>query len=1281
EHVDLLNDSSCKEEMQLDKNADNGETLASTYCENQLDFDIDMNDMEDEQDNIVEETSIEDVICWPTLKEKIPSLSGNKKDLDSFEKFYLQFLLDLREGHSLPQNIVQTVTSGVRSLIEFIYELLKSQVKSSSIKDQKTACSHPTTDFILLTDVNNIVSSAVERMTNITKNEHRFLRLCKKYFSYDSPKEIKLENPNQVAYYIPMQSSIQQMLSNSYVLDILIKNFNQTINRNAFDTDLMYDYRHASQAKQHPILKNKPDSLLFHLYIDEIGLTNPIGAKKDTQKITMLYFQLEDLPDIFRSKLKSIGLLAMCHSTYLSIKSNRIKFFAPIVEDLNALQTTGLYIPALDTQLNFAFTIVAGDHLGSNDIGGFQKNFNSGQFCRHCHINYDQRLIPSSQISYPHRTRDQHDSLVQQVINLNNSIILQGVVDVSPFSKLIGFHATTSLPNDLMHDFNEGLCSQILLAMIKEASTKRILSYGDVEDRLMSFEYGLNDKSNKPPILRKKHLNKGKIVDTKEIYICLREIISHLYASPFRKSWLPYLHSLTVRFQSLMVHLLPNLVISKVHLITHYAKQVEMYGPPIRHWCMRFESKHQIFKQLAVKSNNFKNILYTLSKRHQLRQCLLLSLSNYYKMINEGYSSTERNLYALPADVREDIDGETLFNLPESIMYEIIKPIKERIRFLAEHRALFHNKFQDTSDQITSKKYTDNLPVISSQQVIEQPDANQFTSMSTIIFSNNDRNNSSTFDSSTDSEVVNKETMISLQQDNDKENYEDEEQPHFPIRYHIFDLPPKIQQIIDKGDINGFRGHTNARRLLLDAIFMDVTTKYSLFYPDTHEYRSMGIAILEKLNIKNDNEALNDWIESLKNKFKRERRPLQQISEEVLKMKLKFGNRGGRPVKQTDNVIAARREAHVEFWNKVDVNDDPQEIDEHIQFMKNELAKESFDLDSIFDEIQYLCNVDVEVNFRSMLPKLLTNISDSSGFVDDLPTVRLIKVLSKYFTDSWQYVLTYKEPLSPRPTIQVTTDKFLIYLDYNVITETASIDQALCIIISLYVIFELQFGTHNRIIHLLYGILLQDPATLTKQLRFTLKQWNFEIDKKERKQKTQLVNHTSTNNNTPAPSINNLQHRGENEPDYLSDEEPPEDFIERTYKLDPLIEVKKQLSKYAVGNDVENPTMTTTIDANVDHTSNNSKKTSQSFSSSTATTDSQSLIHSSSLKQRHVETSISVLSDENRLYSVKMEHAMIKSQKELPPTKPPIHIASSKKRRPNPEEPISSRLKRSKKNK
>ena len=219
----------------------------------------------------------------------------------------------------------------------------------------------------------------------------------------------------------------------------------------------MYDYRHGLQAKQHPVLINQSNSLLFQLYIDEIGLTNPIGAKKDTQKITMVSFQLEDLPDSVKSMLKSIGVLGMCHSNYLSNKLNRSKLFDQIVDDLNALQKNGVYISSFDVRLNFAFTVVTGDNLSSNDIGGFQKSFSNGQFCRHCHVNYEQRFVPLSEISYPYRTRAQHNNLLQQIINLNDDVILQGVTDASPLSKLIGFHPVISLPNDPMHDFNAGI--------------------------------------------------------------------------------------------------------------------------------------------------------------------------------------------------------------------------------------------------------------------------------------------------------------------------------------------------------------------------------------------------------------------------------------------------------------------------------------------------------------------------------------------------------------------------------------------------------------------------------------------------------------------------------------------------------------------------------------------------------------------------------------------------------------------------------------------------------
>lgn len=48
-------------------------------------------------------------------------------------------------------------------------------------------------------------------------------------------------------------------------------------------------------------------------------------------------------------------------------------------------------------------------------------------------------------------------------------------------------------------------------------------------------------------------------------------------------------------------------------------------GPLVRHWCMRFEAKHNYFKTLAHGMFNFKNIAKTLAERHQKFQCYWLS--------------------------------------------------------------------------------------------------------------------------------------------------------------------------------------------------------------------------------------------------------------------------------------------------------------------------------------------------------------------------------------------------------------------------------------------------------------------------------------------------------------------------------------------------------------------------------------------------------------------------------------------------------------------------------
>ncbi|CAF2114746.1 unnamed protein product [Rotaria magnacalcarata] len=161
EHVDILEEIIYQEEVPLDPNIGNDATSILTCNATDLGTDSEIHDMKDVENEEEEDTDADDLICWPSFKEILPPLLEKHKDLDCFEKFYLQFLLDLREGHSLPQNIIQVITSAVRSLIEFIYELLKSRINCSSCKHQQTAPFASTTELILFTDLKDVHTNVI----------------------------------------------------------------------------------------------------------------------------------------------------------------------------------------------------------------------------------------------------------------------------------------------------------------------------------------------------------------------------------------------------------------------------------------------------------------------------------------------------------------------------------------------------------------------------------------------------------------------------------------------------------------------------------------------------------------------------------------------------------------------------------------------------------------------------------------------------------------------------------------------------------------------------------------------------------------------------------------------------------------------------------------------------------------------------------------------------------------------------------------------------------------
>ncbi|CAF1144225.1 unnamed protein product, partial [Didymodactylos carnosus] len=1103
-------------------------------------------------------------VFWPLFTDTINPEAHECLTIDGFKKHYTRFLLELREGHLLPQNIIRSITSQIVILIEIIHRIIQKKTKSHQLLTASVTTAN--NSYILSSDLNETISRITAIISLTSKNEHQFLKLCTEYFGFQVPVQIKLNKQNKYGYYIPIQKIITEMLSKADVVESLINNLNATAKCSTADPDLMFSYR---------------DGYLW-------------------PKITHLY-----------------------NDTVIpSYKQSANKFFEPIVNDLNELQTTGIRIESFSGILHFAFTTLSADNLASNEIGGFQKNFNAGNFCRMCHISYEHRLYPLNTISFLPRTRLTHDNYVKKVLEANNGSVIQGVRSRSILSKLIGYHPIVSLPNDIMHDYSEGVCPIIIMAVFKEASERRLLTYGQIEERLSIFQYGDSDSSNRPPVVRKKHLAKGKISDsasqklclfkllpiifdvieqltTLELYTCLREIVEYVFARPFRKTWLPRLQQLTVRFHSLMVHHTPERVVPKVHFVTDYSPLILMNGPATRYWCMRYEAKRLYFKQLALRSFNFKNIPFTLAKRHQLRQCLLFSLDKYYNVIDEIYCSKivepnqltrfVKNLlfaniqgfnetttlmeyetliykhvrfskgsvfvskfehteeipyFVLPSNIfkienryiiivkelqtvqfeeslwcyeierlqihkmmvpddlikihpngldiydvnnlsyvnilsQQDVDGETLRLLQQTEIEKIFPKLKQRVKFVSERDLLFSETKQSHINLLVPVLNESNETALS--KPLKKDEMKQTSGL--IVIEHNLHDDILSYD--VYDETIETAQHIQHTTNTDQENIESENIAPKPRLLPDYTLPlftSKVQQAIAYKQYENFAGHTNHRRLLLDSVYEGAVSKYCLYYSSGNDYTIMTQAILRTLNTpltdmfamlyisemndcNNDEDGMEKVIQTIKDELKEK----DWDSELVIRLWRKSFQH--RRLYVRDHPIAEVLEKYPGFGIP----------------------------DLIFEEVKMTDGIDLAANALRFLPNFLKKVPNE-GFVNDLWTVRLVKLLSKYYKETWQHILSEKEPISPKPFIRLTEESFNLYLDWRLICTTGSHEEALALIFAIYNIFEIQItGVHNRVIHLMYGILFQDQGILTKHLRSQLKIWNYMIEPKKTK--------------------------------------------------------------------------------------------------------------------------------------------------------------------------------------
>lgn len=479
----------------------------------------------------------------------------------------------------------------------------------------------------------------------------------KNNFNYIAPVKIDLKDNNLESffYYVPILETLKLLLKNKNVLEQCLSS-HLSQNKN-----ILYDIVDGKCTNTAFWLENK-NGLKLILYQDSFEICNPLGSSKKKHKILGIYMTVANLNPWQRSKVDQIQLVALCYERDIK-HFGFTKIFKVIVEDIKYLEIKGLDVN--DTiNLKGSLLAVVGDNLGSHQIGGFLESFNvSTHFCRFCFKN-DGNFINTNKIDY--RTAESYAEDVD--FALSTGEVYRGIKNNSVLNSLNYFHVCNpGLSPCIAHDLFEGVVQYDLILVLNKLVSDKIISYQYVNENIknIKFSQGYN-KIGLPEI--KKHDKLGgtatqnmyllniipfallsKIPDLSDneywkMILTLRKICNITLALQVSLDQVAILKYLIEEYLEYRARLFENIPLKpKHHYMSHYAFLTLHFGP-LRHlWTLRFESKHSYFKNCIRHSPNFKNVLYSLTKKHQLLQCLNESQEGV--LFNEKAIVTDEKIY------------------------------------------------------------------------------------------------------------------------------------------------------------------------------------------------------------------------------------------------------------------------------------------------------------------------------------------------------------------------------------------------------------------------------------------------------------------------------------------------------------------------------------------------------------------------------------------------------------------------------------------------------------
>ncbi|KAK3928349.1 Kelch repeat and BTB domain-containing protein 8 [Frankliniella fusca] len=595
----------------------------------------------------------------------------------------LQFYVELEGEHVLPSSTVQTISEKISKFSEMshhslkrtlVKELMSLGIENDSIASvvNKTFLSDPVFNMHHKQDVEQVSSIYLRK------------KLMKERLPYVSPVEVFLGRDEsgkpKLGHRVSVKETLEILLRDPKVKAEILKSFDFEPSEDG----VLRDFTDGSAFREHLKIHKK----CIHLILFQDAFEhNPFGPSKGKYKTIGMYYVIGNFSPEFRSKVDKILLaflllerhLQTTESEHLNGCDKLKEVFESFINEMKTMQSEGLTVDG--EKIPVCVLFIAGDNLGSHQIGSFVQSFTADYCCRFCPMNikdfkkepwtclelrtpeqYDECVVRAHEKWTALKTKSlqQHqrkkelqaergEKVSKTMVSKNALKKLRsthhlGVKPISSaFNSLPHYHVCKDgLPSCLAHDLYQGCIDTALIKILQHfIEGKQWFNLETLNRRITTFECKCADADDAPTSISNFDGVKGHACETWtfvrllpfmiedliqdkddeywKLYLLLKEVCEYVCAPQIKVQQVAHLDHLIQLYLCKVKEILPDSLTPKSHFLRHYPTLILRYGPLIRLFTMRFESKHVFFKKVAKMCHNYTNITLTQAEKYMYR--------------------------------------------------------------------------------------------------------------------------------------------------------------------------------------------------------------------------------------------------------------------------------------------------------------------------------------------------------------------------------------------------------------------------------------------------------------------------------------------------------------------------------------------------------------------------------------------------------------------------------------------------------------------------------------